>query len=793
MLSRLGYGIFGGYSLWDYIAVLFDNIPKVIYFIYAAVASCLDLLQCVMRKLAGLDTYWVNGQAYTQQDPVLEFIYGMLGIGPNAGAYSALSTVFWSLAIFGVIVLAVSTMIAIIKSHYNEDANKTNPLTHIYTAIKAILTFAIVPVAVILGIYLSQFLLQTLDNITAGKATEDTIRGIYGDNALNNLRAEDGVYTRYDYFGFGGKATSQTFSGMMFRTAAYDANRVRKQNAFYTSDGSYNFFTFGGVLGNTNVSAKPADVSAQDWIAYQIDYAFMNNLQFNHVYNNTQIYEGSNILISIPSVDFFTLTGFCWGFSKYNVGLVWYFYRLWSFNFFVGFASIMLGFGLLTGIIIGLMSRLIRSAALFLIYPATLGLAPLDDWNAFKNWRKEFVSQILMAFGSIIGMNIFFLILPYVNEISWFGGGVFGTLPDLIMNTLIIIVGLLSVKSFIQFMSNMIGAADASATGEGMKKELGSTLVKTGGAVLGAENIGVKAGMFVPRAILKDWHANRAVGKVKEKDSEIASRESRKILDNAGKQANIDTANTAMDSVRSAYMTNAGGIATSDAAYQAELTKFNQRMDANGITDPAERERLRAEMTDEYLTKNNISGYAGQKEIVERGGYLTQADKKHDDDIDREISDIKTERQQLISNNFLTDSGDYDDETAQQIGRQLIRDVTGSVVKGLKEGLGELTGINIGTIGGVFKRFGNTKYDDKGNAVGSYSAGQSNEDYRKDGPASIKQTLSRGLGNIFSASGGPPPAKEDGPEKKMEKSAIKLDKVADALLKATENLKRYKP
>ena len=99
-----------GYRIWEYFTVLFDTIPKTIYFYYAAVASALDALQCLMRRLAGLDVYYVgnNNTPVTGQDPASEFIMGILGLGDNAAAYKGLQTVFWSLAIFGLIVLAIS-------------------------------------------------------------------------------------------------------------------------------------------------------------------------------------------------------------------------------------------------------------------------------------------------------------------------------------------------------------------------------------------------------------------------------------------------------------------------------------------------------------------------------------------------------------------------------------------------------------------------------------------------------------------------------------------------------------
>ena len=154
-------------SFWEKVVSIFDILPKTIYFLYACLASAVDAMQSLIRKLAGLDTYFRadTGAAVTKTDPLTEFVYGILGFGENSSIYNALNTVFWSLAIFGLIVLVVTTMVAIIKSHYNEDTAQTNPWKYIYTAIKALLTFVIMPIIVIVGLQLTSFVLKTLDNI----------------------------------------------------------------------------------------------------------------------------------------------------------------------------------------------------------------------------------------------------------------------------------------------------------------------------------------------------------------------------------------------------------------------------------------------------------------------------------------------------------------------------------------------------------------------------------------------------------------------------------------------------
>ena len=167
-------------NLKDFVASWFDVIPKIIYFLFTAFSSGIDAMQALIRKLAGLDTYYSaeTNEVFSQKDPLTEFIYGILGVGNSSTAYKALNTVFWSLTIFGLIMLVVSTMVALIKSHYSEDSAGTNPWKYIYTAIKAVLTYAIIPFVMILGLQLSSFILRTLDNVTGSNSNVEQIKTI---------------------------------------------------------------------------------------------------------------------------------------------------------------------------------------------------------------------------------------------------------------------------------------------------------------------------------------------------------------------------------------------------------------------------------------------------------------------------------------------------------------------------------------------------------------------------------------------------------------------------------------
>lgn len=469
----------------DFFLGFFAFLPQSIYFLYASMASLLDVLQYLVRKLAGLDVYYVNGEAQGG-DIITDFLKGIVGIDKSS-AYSAISTVFWSLVIFGVILLVLTSIVSIIKAHYNYDANKSNPFTILRGALKSLATMVIVPIVSIFGVYLAQIVLMTLDQITSPTASS-AISSTYTADAANEFACDDdGVYTNYDYFSAGGYTKTPTFSGMLFKVAAYDCNRVRSGYYSATTSASSDEWDTAGVFYTASGTANAHEV-----VAAQIDYAFVNNLKLKNTYD--EISYGSESDSLKMSLRFGLSATFSAGlhnvksFSKFNVGLVFYYYDLWAFNSILGFAGVAMALLTLGNVVFGLMGRLIQVVALFVVYPAFIGIMPLDDGGAFGKWRKQFTSDILMAFGAVVGMNIFFLILPYFNNLSFFNN----VFLDGIANMIIILSGLTLVKKFIGLISSAVGGGDANETGSGIKSETANAAMKGVSGTLKAAGPGAK-------------------------------------------------------------------------------------------------------------------------------------------------------------------------------------------------------------------------------------------------------------------------------------------------------------
>ena len=498
-------GLFSG--LWDIVTDFFNLIPKVIYFLYATVACGVDAMQAFIRKLAGLDTYFqVKGSetvAVSMKDPLTDFIYGILGFGDNAAAYQGLNTAFWSLAIFGLIILVIATIVAIVKSHYNEDTAGTSPWKYIYTGVKAILSFALIPFVTIIGLGLSSFILKTIDTILAGGGSAEKIVDMYGNDATQIF--EEAVmagvdsegnpiksYIRYDMFGSGSASSSQTFGGMLFRAASTNANRIMRDDKMTLSkitqvkSGNYQIFA------NTSQYSQLSNENEKKiYVAEQVNYAFANNLLLKKSIDYTAL-KGITGMNVFSGADPFH--GEITSFSKFNVGLVWQFYNLWHFSFIVGFAGAFSAFTILISIVMGMMGRLIKGAALFLVYPALLGLAPMDNFKAFKGWGNKFMSLVLTALGSIVGINLLFLVLPYVTTIKFFNLEV----VDRIVNIIILVVGLMMAKDFVGMVTELVGTGDnAISTGDGLKGNVSASLKKgitsTAKIGLGTARIGAAA------------------------------------------------------------------------------------------------------------------------------------------------------------------------------------------------------------------------------------------------------------------------------------------------------------
>lgn len=575
-----------GEIFW-YFETIKSSLFALLYAIGSLLLMLLDFVQSIFRKLAGLDTYYYNGTDFEHED-ILQRLLTTPEILQAMGA----------LIVVGLILLFIFTIVQFIRVEYTTEGAKNSKGNIIKQSLKSLAMFVIVPLGSLVGIFLSNKILQILDNATKG--------------------------------------SNATIAGQIFKICAYDANPVRAGESKYAA---------GGLIGNATQSVKylskyeayegkfsfgSYELSVQgykrnnsDMINTMATIAKLqvvatgeteegpgnDNIEKYTIFEGTQdihikIYlDGSSSTITIKSTsldptkiapeylsgsgtklannidEMFSLSGDDLVRSAIRIGesdnavvgfvslsplttirqnapmnytnplAVYYFYNLQDFSFFLMY--IVSGFALmcLFKAAFGMVMRLYMCAVLFIISPPIIAMSPLDNGKALGNWKSQFIGQVLAGYGTVVGLNVFLTILPIIKKIELFGKNDFTwAIANDFFNGLVqvvfVLVGCYMLKDISKTISGLIGAKDAMESGEGMAKQVTAGAAKigalgmavaTGGASMAMKAAGGIAGKIGSHKAKKADKANKNLA-----DAEKAEGEAKKDLSNLENKAKIE-------------------------------------------------------------------------------------------------------------------------------------------------------------------------------------------------------------------------------------------------------------
>ena len=135
--------------------------------------------------------------------------------------------------------------------------------------------------------------------------------------------------------------------------------------------------------------------------------------------------------------------------------------------------------------------RIFDIILLYIVSPASVSTIPLDDGGRFKIWREMLISKILGAYGIILSMNIFFLIVPQVANISFFGNA----FKDGVVQLLFVLGGAFAITKanmvIAQLTGSNAGAQEAQqmlgniSTGMHMMRSVGHVAAGATGMIIG--------------------------------------------------------------------------------------------------------------------------------------------------------------------------------------------------------------------------------------------------------------------------------------------------------------------
>ncbi|MBQ9785972.1 MAG: hypothetical protein IJW25_00715 [Clostridia bacterium] len=412
-------------------SIVITPIAALLYTLQIGFFVLMDFVQLLFRKIAGLDSYFYMGEEQ-KGDMVMDFIMDPTVLG-----------VFFSVLVVAIILLFVTTFVAIVKSEITEKgANPKGPI--IGRALKSILYFAMVPVVSILGIYMANVFLKTLDQATmVNKAT--------------------------------------TLSGMVFSAASHDANRARNNSELAK--------TFAADFQNTSASMN------QEEIAQIIDEAFAqaqlrvnsNGSYPSNPYDQEYMF-AANILLQTEIMELYPRFDYC------CFPQVFYYYDLlFGYDYLIGFIGGFIACSLLLSTCLGCMQRIFELTILFVISPPLIAMMPVDGGSKYNSWRGEFIKRVMALYGPIIGLNLAFMILTMLGNVTLFPDTPAYAVFNRLVKMFFMIVCLISVKEFSGMISGLIGSNDALSQGESKKEATTKMAGKIGTAGVQMAKRGVGA------------------------------------------------------------------------------------------------------------------------------------------------------------------------------------------------------------------------------------------------------------------------------------------------------------
>ncbi|MBE7082506.1 MAG: hypothetical protein E7378_02355 [Clostridiales bacterium] len=609
-----------GQDILDAIVGFLVFIPKIMYFLVACFMSLIDLCQIAFRKLAGLEPLMVNGEVY-QGDTIYKVITDAI----FGGKYPAIRTVFWALIILGVLMLIVTSIIAVIRLEYAPDEKTGNSKSKVVgNFFKALFNFAIIPIACFFGMYLTNTLVGAIDKATNSatyavdieyenyfkKQTADQMGdNIIMDNSDFNaiMSAYEPSYGAYNIFGLTIPTNSEPFSGIIFRASAYGCNRIRYTEGFHAamrSDvGTITDFGIFGQVENREDAAHLLDS------AFAINALPQNSATLNYD-NQDFVHDGVKFIGTDKNIS---------SFNKYNPTLVFYFYDLWSFNYIVAFMAVIVIGKTYYKFVLALMARLFEVAGLFLIAPIATSLMPLDNGNAMSAWRKSFISKFILVAIMVATLNLITPLITIAHNISLFGI----PLIDYIITTLFLIAAINAADSLNTTLS-VIFAGDkdlvknAVASGENVQKGFMTGLAATANtakAVGAASGVAFKAGAKV---VGTAGRGVRALGRAA-KEHSYNRRERAAIRSQL--QDNADVADIAASwgdtwtqrrENADEFLASSSGQAFADAAYGGDMERARRALKSNfGVTGTSEAQQQARQIYHDWEREKQIYDSAG--------------------------------------------------------------------------------------------------------------------------------------------------------------------------------------
>ena len=475
------------YILGTIFAILWSLIEWAVaiplYYISCFLLSLVDFVELLFRLLAGLPVDGVrlvlDGTNSDSSDLLIQMILS-----------NEIQQAFMSLCIVGLFLLVITTIFQMIRVEYTSEGAKNAKGPILEKAFKAICNLMLVPLCCVIGISLGNSVLDLLDSATKGGGQNPTVSGalftaaagsafyktgnmiiqadvIYYPNILAYISPLIAVNVIEDAFDH---TAGEANSNWQWEYMHNDKTRQNVENNILNA--SYVKWDPITALGDGRQDADGGGTpitSSGNWIddggQGLVDGMLSQRAcYYNAVYVSTYY--------NISKINYLLLI----------FGATWCIKTLWHAAF-------------------GMISRLFYCTMYFMVAPIVMGMSVIKDNTAA--WRGKFIGKALSAYGVIMALNFFFIIIRVLLsvdlEFSKNGAYFLGENEMvLLLKGVFILCGSTMIEKFSGELGGYFGAEDGLSAGKALAKSVGDEAKKgievAGKAAMAAGSIALTAG-----------------------------------------------------------------------------------------------------------------------------------------------------------------------------------------------------------------------------------------------------------------------------------------------------------
>ncbi len=158
------------------------------------------------------------------------------------------------------------------------------------------------------------------------------------------------------------------------------------------------------------------------------------------------------------------------------------YFTLSSMNWFIGYLSGIVILVMFIKSLFSFVERIFSILGLYITAPIAASSTVLDGGVRFKNWRDSIVNKFIIAYSILLGVNLYFIVLPIVLQIKFFDD----SYKNYLVQLFFIIGGAFAVNKFLTLFGNIVNSGagnqaqmESDSAGRGL---MGAARTVAGGA-----------------------------------------------------------------------------------------------------------------------------------------------------------------------------------------------------------------------------------------------------------------------------------------------------------------------